>query len=489
MIHPFLKLRQHGDYEVTYAVLSWYGEQTEEKAKFFAPYPWIKVKGIIKNHRPAISGDIFTKTSLPLEVLATIDSDYWQAIRALLLAERYDFVQIEHSHMAWLAPLLHQDFPDICLVLDLHNVEHRLLKRWHEWKPEDLDIQARVEKMKHWELTAWQWFDACLTVSLEETEFFEQATKRQIRTQQLPVAGVLMERFAWPPPLVNTKTDIVAYIGTLNWFPNSQGLHWFISEVLPLILEEHRVSLHVTGYGPPDAELLRSIKGMREIVLFGRVEDEIPRFREAKVFVVPLWIAAGARVKILHAWAAGVPVVSTSIGAEGLPYVDGDNVLIADTPQAFADQIVRVLQDGELSSRLSMNGRKLVEATFTADHAAKELHEFLSALKTRRHQAEAQDSKQDGAYAENGDVSSLLTALIEWKTDIDQLLDRITSTGSLKSALRVDANQIRVEGSAFRPGFRGLVALGWRSLQTEGPWRFVMRLAQPWTWIRHLIKT
>jgi glycosyltransferase involved in cell wall biosynthesis len=115
------------------------------------------------------------------------------------------------------------------------------------------------------------------------------------------------------------------------------------------------------------------IKGDPRIELSGPVEDAIPEIASAQVAVVPLRSGSGTRIKIIEAWAAGTPVVATSIGAEGLPYRAGENLLIADSPEPFAAAVIRILESPAIASSISRAGRTLYERELTWESAWKAL--------------------------------------------------------------------------------------------------------------------
>jgi hypothetical protein len=269
----------------------------------------------------------------------------------------------------------------------------------------------------------------------------------------------------------------------MNWFPNAHGLLWFISNVWPVIKKKRPGAvLHITGHGTPNGQLLKAINDRNDVLFVGEEEDELPRFREARCFIVPLWIAAGARVKVLHAWAAGVPVVATTIGAEGLPFVDGDNLLIADTAQAFAANVVKVLGDPDVSQRLAANGRRLVEEEGSSCYAAAQLHEFYNELGVypiREHIApQSETCWSDG-------TAQLLLGLLQWKTDADELISRLSSKrigGEPPATSEFPTERLNNPS----PGIRGLASRAWHSLRHEGLIRFIWRVAQPWEWIRKI---
>ncbi len=151
-------------------------------------------------------------------------------------------------------------------------------------------------------------------------------------------------------------TNII-FIGGMHWPPNKEGVVWFINNVYPIIVDKYpEIKLFFVGKNPPD-----NLSNLKNVQFTDYVEDLGPLWELGRVFIVPLLSGGGMRVKILEAWAKGIPVVSTSIGAEGIGYTKDENIIIADTPQEFADGILNVLKNPELTQRLSISGREIVE--------------------------------------------------------------------------------------------------------------------------------
>jgi glycosyltransferase involved in cell wall biosynthesis len=146
------------------------------------------------------------------------------------------------------------------------------------------------------------------------------------------------------------------------WPPNVEGVLWFAGEVLPRVLEQvPEAQFTVAGKRPPDA--VRALAGSNVDVV-GYVTDPTPLLARSQVFIVPLLAGGGMRVKILDGWQWGLPIVSTTIGAEGIRTRPGENILLADEPRAFADAVVRLLKDSDLRNSLRENGRRWVEQEY-----------------------------------------------------------------------------------------------------------------------------
>jgi glycosyltransferase involved in cell wall biosynthesis len=152
----------------------------------------------------------------------------------------------------------------------------------------------------------------------------------------------------------------VTFVGGMHWPPNRDGAVWLAEHIWPGVERAHGDAvLTLVGRSGPQ----RLARGER-IEATGFVEDLDPILGETAVFVVPLRAGAGMRVKILEAWARALPVVSTTLGAEGLGARDGENILLADDAGEFAGAICRLLEDESLRSRIGQGGRRMVEERF-----------------------------------------------------------------------------------------------------------------------------
>jgi glycosyltransferase involved in cell wall biosynthesis len=164
----------------------------------------------------------------------------------------------------------------------------------------------------------------------------------------------------------------VTFLGGMHWPPNREGILWFKRAVWPLVRQQvPDAVLTVIGKDPP-SELLDGPPESAGLEVTGYVADPTAYLEETAAFIVPLYAGGGMRVKLLDAWTWGLPVISTTIGAEGIRIEDGHDVLIADTAEAFAEAVVSVLCHSQLASKLRANGRASVmthynwRSTYTA---------------------------------------------------------------------------------------------------------------------------
>lgn len=188
--------------------------------------------------------------------------------------------------------------------------------------------------------------------------------------------GVDFDYFA-PPPGVPRTIDL-AFLGSMDWLPNIDGVTWFVRQILPLIRRLlPDCSVDIVGR-KPGPEIRALAEGDPKLRITGTVPDVRPFLWAAKAAIVPLRIGGGTRLKIYEAIAAGVPVISTSVGAEGLPLRDGEHVVLTDSEQAFADACVRLLENESERHRIACRARDFISSRFSWDSIALQFEEILA---------------------------------------------------------------------------------------------------------------
>jgi glycosyltransferase involved in cell wall biosynthesis len=254
-------------------------------------------------------------------------------------------------------------------VLDLHNAMYLVTERLAHNDPsaiKRLVLQREARALAHYEAELCAKYDQVTFVTDEDRCLIEQ----QVKAQRIVVPA---DRFTTIPICID-PTDkpvirpgphphrIVA-LGVMYWPPNAEGTLWFAREVWPQLRAQFPEAIFtVIGKNPPDE--LKQLHGRDNIEVLGFVADLEQVLAEAAVFVVPLRAGGGMRVKILDTWCWGLPIVSTTIGAEGLEIRDGENILIADEPAALVQAASRAYQDRNLNQRLRLNGRRWVEDNY-----------------------------------------------------------------------------------------------------------------------------
>ncbi|HKP12334.1 MAG TPA: glycosyltransferase [Blastocatellia bacterium] len=254
-------------------------------------------------------------------------------------------------------------------VLFQHNVESMIWQRHYETARQPLKralFHNQWQKMLRFERETCRQFDAVVAVSAADRD--QMRDEFGLRNVYDVPTGVDTEYFR--PLGGRTEPAELVFTGSMDWLPNEDGICHFAETTLPLIAEAvPDVKLTVVGRNPT-ARLLALAEADPRITVTGRVEDVRPYIDRAAAYVVPLRIGGGTRLKIYEAMAMGKPVVSTTVGAEGLPLRDGTDLLLADEPETFARAVARTLADQSLARQLGERARALVCDRFGWQHAA-----------------------------------------------------------------------------------------------------------------------
>ncbi len=299
-----------------------------------------------------------------------------------LLSERdFDIVQIEYTQMAQYVPNTRRS----CTLLTEHEVAFATHRRAFESLPfswEKFRALMGSLVMIDYELKACRRFDKIVTLTdADRKELLSFEPKLDIGV--IPMA---VDSSCFVPQDVPEEPNSLVFIGYFRHSPNVHGIIRFCREILPLVRQEiPETKLFIVGSSPPD-EIMRLGK-MDNVVVTGWVEDIKPYIARSSVYVAPLWLGTGMRVKILEAWGMAKPVVTTSTGSQGIDCTPGEDVLIADDPQEFAAQTVRLLRDKAQREKLGRNGRKRVEAKYDWEiiiQQVEEMYDEILATKFQR---------------------------------------------------------------------------------------------------------
>jgi len=239
------------------------------------------------------------------------------------------------------------------MVQRLADVERNPLKRWL------LDREARL--LADYEARVCRSYDHVLTVTEHDREVLGKLSGQPEKMRALPIC---VDTETLQPVERLHDTHELTMVGSMFYPPNVDGVCWFIREVYPHVRAEYpEVRLNVIGARP--APVVRQLAaGNPSIRVTGYVDDLTPYLQQTTAMIVPLRSGSGMRVKIVDALARGVPVVSTTVGAEGLDVIPGQHLLVADEPADFAGAALRLLREPDLGARLTRAGRRLAETQY-----------------------------------------------------------------------------------------------------------------------------
>jgi glycosyltransferase involved in cell wall biosynthesis len=260
------------------------------------------------------------------------------------------------------------------VVFFSHNVEYMIWKRLGASGMGAIRsalLQLEWRKMRRYEHQACK--RSALTIAVSEQDrdlLLEGAPESQIKAIS---TGVDLEYFSAGDHRQEDAAEIV-FSGSMDWHPNEDAVLYFIDSILPLLRQEiPQLSMTVVGRNP--SRRLRKAAGVARVKVTGTTDDVRPFIRRAAVYVVPLRIGGGTRLKIYEALAMGKAVVSTSIGAEGLPLEEGVHILRADTPDTFSSQVLSLLRNEQQRKRLGDAGRRMMEQRFSWSMVAEEFEQ------------------------------------------------------------------------------------------------------------------
>lgn len=323
-----------------------------------------------------------------------------------LESRRYDLVFV---HLPYLAHYRLRQAPaggpSPAVVIDSHDIGYDLARQVSRSR---VGFGRRVFAATNWkklaleELSAYRSADGVLVCS--------RADQARLAADAPSVNSEVIQNAAdvdfLKPRSDDPQSDgnTVLFFGLLSTVPNVDGVSFFLQEIWPRILAlRPNTRCKIVGGQAPASLIARRSPGVE---FTGMVDDLRPHLAAAAVVVVPLRLGSGTRLKIVEAWAMAKPVVSTTLGVEGIDAVPGRHVLVADDPQAFAEQTVRVLGDAGLARSLGVAGRRLAEESYSWRAAGRVLECFLSACVGRRRALDQAGQKDNavtgGAAMEHG---------------------------------------------------------------------------------------
>jgi glycosyltransferase involved in cell wall biosynthesis len=289
------------------------------------------------------------------------------------LAERPDVVVVDFPHADVLLP----ERIEAASVMFTHNVEAEIFERHATratgiWRLVWADQSRKMARLEQKSLAR---YDTVLAVSERDRDML--AKRYNLPAVEAIETGVDLDFFAMSSaeaaPDPGADGGVIVFTATMSWAANVDGIHFLLDDVFPLLLcARPGIKAVIIGRNPP-AVLAEKIKerGLN-VVLTGFVDDIRPYVAAANVYVIPLFVGSGTRIKAFEAMAMGRPVVSTALGVEGLDVTDGENYLRADDAVAFARCILALMDDAAMRARLAGAARRLMEDRFSWSRVARQ---------------------------------------------------------------------------------------------------------------------
>ena len=284
---------------------------------------------------------------------------YRSKLLELLTSGNFNFVQMEGPYFESYLPEIRK-FP-VKVSLRAHNLEHEIWKRKsiHEQNPlKKWYFSILARRIARLEKNLLASIDLLIPISDRDGA----SLQKMHATPQMITIPTGFETSEYPFRPVPVKRDIF-FLGALDWMPNQEGLEWFIRKVLPLVLEkEPGIVFHIAGRNAP-GWLVEKLSHP-SIHYHGEVEDAVSFITDHGIMVVPLLSGSGIRIKILEGMVTGKCIVTTDIGAEGIPATNGEHFFVAENEKDFADLVLEVLASNNKAEEAGRKARILVQEKF-----------------------------------------------------------------------------------------------------------------------------
>jgi len=319
--------------------------------------------------------NLFSNKSYNIERF--ISQDFEEKIKQIISENDFDIVQLESMYVAPYIETIRK-YSKTKIILRAHNIEHVIWQRLIDScssPVKKLYLKHLTKTLKKFELGVLNKVDGIAAITPCDAKYFVQAGCVK------PVISIPIGIDNNKIPAANQEREFpgLFHLGSMNWMPNEEGIYWFLEMVWPgLIQELPEVHLHLAGRKMP--QWLQQIN-MPGVNVQGEVKNAFEFMHSKTVMIVPLLAGSGMRVKIIEGMACGNTIISTSTGAEGISYTDGVNILIADTPDEFIQQIKKCIDNPSKCVEIGKQAQKLVAEEYDNDVITGRLVEFYEGMK------------------------------------------------------------------------------------------------------------
>ena len=301
--------------------------------------------------------------------------EFAKKLASILKEDTFDVIHVESIFLTPYLPLIRK-YSKAKVILRAHNVEHLIWERiakctkniFKRWYVKKLALALKVYELEH-----ISQYDGIACITQKDADYFIKAGCRK------PIVSIPFGIIA-PDTMdnVDEEPNSLFHIGSMDWIPNLEGVNWFLEKVWPKVLNEvPQARMYLAGRKMPQTLMNTEY---RNVSIVGEVPDAMYFIESKKINIVPLLSGSGIRVKIIEAMSVGKTVISTTIGAEGIEYTDGKNILIADTPDEFVMQIKRCIADDEFCAEIGKNAYDLVANNYNNELLTQKLLTFYNKL-------------------------------------------------------------------------------------------------------------
>ncbi len=300
-----------------------------------------------------------------------ISKEFEEKLKQILKEEEFDIVQIETIFLTPYLKLI-REYSKSKVFLRAHNIEHLIWKRLSENTKNPLKsiyLDHLSVQLKNYEIDHLDKYDGIICISKVDEEYYRHFTQEEVITATF---GLDLEKYI--PQNKEEKIPSLAFVGALNWMPNEEGLKWFLKEIWPDIHKKFpELQFFIASKKIPKwlTDLAKN-----QIQCVNNLQDAKNFISSKSIMIVPLNSGSGIRIKIIEGMALGKAIISTTIGAEGINYVNGENILIADRKDEFLKQIGLCMDDKNYIKAVAKKARETAEEDHDSNKIIKNLVSF-----------------------------------------------------------------------------------------------------------------
>jgi glycosyltransferase involved in cell wall biosynthesis len=297
--------------------------------------------------------NLFTKKSYHVERF--ISSSFKGKLIEILEKDQFDIVQVETLYMSPYLEMVRQ-FSDAKIFLRAHNIEHMIWQRIMESTKNPVKkwyLKHLVNTLKDYEFQSMDKYDGIIPISDVDAKFFKSITTTPVKTISFGIDTSNIDTTSYGDP-----ENALFHIGSMNWVPNIEGIKWFLEEAWPLIHDTFPdLKLYLAGRGMSDwiPEM-----NLENVIVVGEVPDAYEFIKSKSISIAPLFSGSGIRIKIIESMAQARAVISTTIGAEGIKYTNGKNIMIADDKTSYLEAVKWLYSNPEKSKEMGEDARNLI---------------------------------------------------------------------------------------------------------------------------------
>lgn len=324
------------------------------------------------SHRAALKNLLFSDK--PYNAERFFNDEFNARLKQLLQTEEFDIIQLEGLYLAYYIDTIRK-YSKAKISLRAHNIEHEI---WERNALQEKSLLKRIylrilaRRIRSFEINVLNHYDLLIPITERDAKQFTIFGNK--KPSLVIPAGYDTSRLQPQPEKINFPS--VFFIGTLDWFPNQEGLVWFVNKVWPKLREKHPgLMCHVAGRNAPEW-IVSLFEKTPNVNYLGEIDDAYAFINENAVMIAPLFSGSGMRVKIIEGMALGKTIVTTTIGAEGIGVLPGHNVLIEDDEHEFATRIDELLNNRQLFDSIGRNAIKFVKENYDNHKISVSLAEF-----------------------------------------------------------------------------------------------------------------